>query len=164
MRFFVGLRSFCGLGSQAVPGRGGFTRLAPQVAVLCGPKRLFRRVGGPSRLSDAAHRRARELGDRLRCRAPAEAENPVCQFGVRRLDTPAVDLEEDEHGDQRCALVAVDELLTLRDPVREDGGLERQVRVLVVGIRFGPRDHAFQAGAVCAVCAVGQLPLRRLLR
>jgi len=43
-----------------------------------------------------------------------------------------VDLENGQHRDERGPLVAVDERLRLRDPVRENGCLQREISLLIV--------------------------------
>ncbi|HWD69680.1 MAG TPA: hypothetical protein VG293_05755 [Solirubrobacteraceae bacterium] len=46
----------------------------------------------------------------------------------------AVELEERDQRDQRLPLVAVDEGLGLGDAMREDGGLQREVSLLIVRV------------------------------
>jgi hypothetical protein len=156
MRFSEGLRSVCGLESQAVPGVGGFSAIADRsLRSSAVPEDGFRPLGRSSRLPGVAHRRAHEPGDRLRCRAPAEAEDPVGQFAVRGFDAPAVDLEEDEHRDQRRALVAIAGPLQSRAPGRWPGA---------PGLRPGS-GHTFRAVRARSPsrrgCAAGRMPRRQ---
>lgn len=99
-------------------------------------------------LGTFAHSAPDCLGYDLRTIARTEAEDPIRQFWVRRLDPPAVDLQEGQHGDKGRTLVAVDELLAFGDPVRQDGRLERQIGVLLVRVRFGSCERTLQAGPV----------------
>jgi len=59
------------------------------------------------------------VGDLCGDRFAAEADDPVRQLTVGRLDPSPVELQEGEHRDERGALVVVHECLRLGNPVRE---------------------------------------------
>jgi hypothetical protein len=56
----------------------------------------------------------------------------------------AVDLEEREHRDECGSLVAVDEWLSLGDPVGEYRGLKGQIGTPIVSVGLGPAECAFE--------------------
>jgi hypothetical protein len=87
-----------------------------------------------------AHRRRELLG-----RGPgAEAEDPLGEIGIGRFEQVAVQLEERQHRDERQALVGVDERLALGDAVRQDGGLQGDIGLFVVGVAARPGESALE--------------------
>ena len=84
-------------------------------------------------------------------------DDPVGQLGVAGVDAVAVCFEEGEHGDEGESLVAVDERPGFGDAVREHGGLECEVGVLVVGVGCRPGECAFEARAGAEMTAASSV-------
>lgn len=95
---------------------------------------------------------AEVLGERRGRGAGAEAHDPRREFCVGRVDPVAGKFEEGEHGHEGEAFVAVDERLGLGDAVGENGGLEENVRVLVLGVGKRAAERSFERGLIPKVC------------
>jgi hypothetical protein len=98
--------------------------------------------------------------DLLGRRPAAEADDPVRQLAVRRVHAVAVDLQKRERRHQRCPLVPIDERLGLGDPVGKDRRLQREVRLLVVGVaRRRPREPSSASRLRKWSAACSEVPL-----
>lgn len=78
--------------------------------------------------------------------AATEVEDPTRDFSIIRLgEHIAVDIEKGEHRQQRSRLIAVYENLSLRDAMSKYGGLQGNVRTLVMRIHTWPVDRGGKA-------------------
>lgn len=74
----------------------------------------------------------------------AQAEYPLCALLLAGSQIQAIDQEECPHRRQGGALVAIDEMLSLGYAMRQNGGLHRDVRALVVGVSCRPPQGGFE--------------------
>jgi hypothetical protein len=124
--------------------------VGPRVVLGAARRRCADRFGC---LPDGAQARADQFREIPWRHASTQAEDPSREFGVWHIQSKAVDLEKGEHCDERESLIAIDERLAFGDAMRERGGLESEIRLLVEQVVARAFERALEPGAVAELIA-----------